>query len=141
MLGEPVDERTQSGFSLIELIAVVAIIGVLAAIAVPVFLGMQSRAKDTSVQSDLVHAKTALAAFAAAHDGEAPAAVARSGAATWSSTMVDLVPYGWTLGSSTSDLVYTPVSGSSWCLLATSATGGVFRVTPSSAVVRATSCP
>lgn len=137
----PTGERPDPGFSLIELIAVVAVIGVLAAIAIPTFLGVQARAADASVQSDLVHAKTALTAFAVGHDGGAPSAVSRSGAATWSSTAVDLVPLGWTLGSSTADLAYTPGSGSSWCLLATSATGSTFRVTPSTGVARATSCP
>ena len=133
--------RADAGFSLIELVAVVAVIGVLAAIAIPVFLGVQARAADAAVQSDLVHAKTALAAFAAGHDGDAPSAVARNGAATWSSTTVDLVPFGWTLGASTTDLAYAPAGGSSWCLQAISATGSRFRVTPGTGVVRDAACP
>ena len=46
----PSDER---GFSMIELMIVVLIIGVLLAIALPVFLGAQRRANDGAVKTDV----------------------------------------------------------------------------------------
>jgi type IV pilus assembly protein PilA len=44
--------KTESGFSLLELVAVTLIIGVLAAIAVPAFIGQEAKGQDASAQSN-----------------------------------------------------------------------------------------
>lgn len=45
-------ERT-AGFSLVELLVVIIVIGILAAIAVPMFVNQQAKAHDAAVKSDL----------------------------------------------------------------------------------------
>lgn len=48
--------RAESGFTLIELLVVILVIGILAAIAVPVFLNQRQKANDSAVVSDLKQA-------------------------------------------------------------------------------------
>ncbi len=56
-------KNNQKGFTLVELMIVVAIIGILAAIAIPQFAAYRQKAYNSSSQSDLKNAKTALEAY------------------------------------------------------------------------------
>jgi type IV pilus assembly protein PilA len=52
-------EEKEEGFTLIELLVVIIIIGILAAIAIPVFLNQRKKGYDAAIKSDLRNAATA----------------------------------------------------------------------------------
>lgn len=59
----PQPNSSEAGFTLLELIVVVAVLGILAAIAIQQFALFRSRAMDTAMRSDLKNAALAMESY------------------------------------------------------------------------------
>src|SRR5689334_12362992 len=76
-------KEKDQGFTLIELLVVIIIIGILAAIAIPVFLNQRKKGVDASLKSDLKNAATNVESWATDNPSSAvPAQVACGGTVT-----------------------------------------------------------
>ncbi len=64
--------RNSQGFTLIELMIVVVIIGILAAIAIPNFVAMQDRARESSVKANMHTFQLGIEDFAVKNNGTYP---------------------------------------------------------------------
>ena len=109
--------QDEKGFTLIELLVVILIIGILAAIAIPSFLGQRDKANDSKAKAEARTAQTALETYYT--DGQTYVGA----------TLVKLQEIEPSLGTDPNTPVGAPTVGAdSYSVTATSKTGGEFTI-------------
>lgn len=76
------NKKNNKAFTLIEMLVVISLIGILAALAMVSFSSVQKQARDTSRKSDLKQYQTATESYASRNNGTYPIAAAAQNAAS-----------------------------------------------------------
>lgn len=130
-------DESDEGFTLIELLVVMIIIGILAAIAIPVFLNQRNSGYDTSTRSDIANGALAEEAYITDNSVYTTNGTGTAGSATGP------LP-GWSKSNNTVSVTFLPTtSPDAYKIVGVSRSGKSFcynNVTSGAGVVLGTTC-
>jgi type IV pilus assembly protein PilA len=113
--------KEESGFTLVELLVVMLILALLAAIAIPSFFNQRDKARDADAKESVRTAQTAIETYAIDNNGEYTGALAG-----------DLEAIEQTLTDAPNTVEVTGVAPKAYTLTVESATGNRFWITRAS---------
>jgi|GEM_PF-2021607 len=122
-------QKRVRGFTIVELLIVIVVIGILAALVLNTFAGIQGRAHDSSVKNDLKNISKALAAYKTTSPTNAypSGATGADVRAVLESLNIKIAPNSYSTEAN-SNLVYFDEVGTTYMMLAKSKSGMVYKI-------------